>query len=123
VNVWICSVVEGAAEALALAEALRLDPKLVLQAVEGGPLDMPYLEMKGGMMLERSFEPSFRLALAAKDAQLAVEAAEDAGVDLPLVTTIADRMAAGIAEHGDEDLAATFLLSAPTRARSPAAGS
>ena len=123
VNVWIVSVVEGAAEALALAEGLGLDPQLVLKAVEGGPLDMPYLQMKGGMMIERKFDPSFRLALAAKDARLAVQAAEDAGVDLPMVATIAERMAAASAEHGDEDLAATFLLSAPKqRAQSPAAG-
>jgi 3-hydroxyisobutyrate dehydrogenase len=112
VNVWIVSVVEGAAETLALAEGLEVDPRLVLEAVAGGTLDLPYLRMKAGMMLERSFEPSFRLSLAAKDAQLAADAAHDAGLDLPLVETIAERLAAGAAEHGDEDLAATFLSSA-----------
>jgi len=121
INVWIVAVVEGAAEALALAEGMGLDPKLVLEAVSGGPLDLPYLQMKGDMMIERRFDPSFRLALAAKDARLAVEAAKDAGLDLPLVETIANRMAIGADEHGDQDLAATFLLGAPKRAQSPAA--
>ena len=116
VNVWIVSVVEGAAETLALAEGIGIDPELVLQAVEGGPLDMPYLRMKGTMMMERSFEPSFRLTLAAKDAALAAEAADDAHLDLPLVEAIANRMSEASDEHGDEDLAATFLLSAPNRA-------
>jgi 3-hydroxyisobutyrate dehydrogenase len=121
INVWIVAVVEGAAEALALAEGMGVDPKLVLEAVSGGPLDLPYLQMKGDMMIERRFDPSFRLALAAKDARLAVEAAKDAGLDLPLVETIANRMAIGADEHGDQDLAATFLLGAPKRAQSPAA--
>jgi 3-hydroxyisobutyrate dehydrogenase len=115
VNVWIVALVEGAAEALALAESTGLDPKLVIDAVSGGPLDVPYLQIKGGMMLERDFPTSFKLSLAAKDARLAAKAAEDAGVDLPLVKATAARFAAGSDEHGDEDLAATFLLSAPER--------
>ena len=121
VNVWIVALVEGAAETLALAETLGLDPKLVLEAVEGGPLDLPYLQMKGTMMIERSFDPSFRLALAAKDARLAAETADEHGLDLPLVEAIAKRLASAADDHGDKDLAATFLASAPKRARSPAA--
>jgi 3-hydroxyisobutyrate dehydrogenase len=122
VNVWIAALVEGAAETLALAEGLGLDPKLVLEAVRGGPLDLPYLQVKAGMMIERSFEPSFRLTLAAKDARLAAAAATEHGLDLPLVTTIAERLTAGSDQHGDEDMAATFLVSAPTREDSAAAG-
>ncbi|MGE0028088.1 MAG: NAD(P)-binding domain-containing protein [Thermoleophilia bacterium] len=38
---WILAVVEGAAESVALAEGLGLDPALLLEAVEGGPLDLP----------------------------------------------------------------------------------
>lgn len=114
VNAWIVALVEGAAETLALAEGMGLDPQLVLDAVEGGPLDLPYLKLKGGMMIERSFDPSFSLALAAKDARLAEEAAEAAGLDLPVVKAIAARLAAGSDEHGDKDLAATYLTSAPT---------
>lgn len=113
INVWIVAVVEGAAETLALAEGLGIDPKLVLETLEGGPLDMPYLQMKAGMMIERSFDPSFRLALAAKDARLALEAARQAGLDLPLVDVIASRLTQGAEAHGDDDLAATYLTSAP----------
>jgi 3-hydroxyisobutyrate dehydrogenase len=68
------------------------------------------------MMIERNFEPSFRLELAAKDARLAAEAAERAGLDLRLVQAVASRFAQAAEEHGDEDLAATYLASAPTRA-------
>jgi 3-hydroxyisobutyrate dehydrogenase len=112
VNVWILAVVEGAAESLALAEGLGLDPSLVLDAVAGGPLDLPYLRMKGNAMIERDFEPSFSLALAAKDAGLAEEAAAERGIDLPLVSTIRRRLEAAVGEHGDEDMSVTFLTSA-----------
>jgi 3-hydroxyisobutyrate dehydrogenase len=113
VNSWIVSVTEGTAESLALAEALGLDPSLVLDAVEGGPLDLPYMRVKGEAMIEREFEPSFRLALAAKDARLSVEAARSAGVELPMLEAIAERMTKAAEEHGDRDMAATFLASAP----------
>jgi 3-hydroxyisobutyrate dehydrogenase len=112
VNTWIMSVVEGAAETLALAEALGLDPTLVLEAVADGPLDLPYLRNKGTMMIERSFEPAFKLALAAKDARCVAEAAQQFDVDLPLVTAVAARLEEAVAEHGDKDIAATFLTSA-----------
>ena len=115
VNVWIVALVEGAAESLALAEGLGLDPQLVIDAVSGGPLDLPYLQMKGGMMLERDFPASFKLELAAKDARLASQAAEQANLDLPLVEAIAKRLTAASDQHGGEDLAATYLVSAPER--------
>lgn len=115
VNSWILSVVEGAAETLALAEGMWLDPRLVLEAVRGGSLDLPYLQMKGKAILERDFEPSFKLALAAKDAGLVEESAARRGLDLPLVHTIHERLSQGAAEHGDADMSATYLTSAPAR--------
>ena len=63
-------------------------------------------------MIERDFEPSFKLALAAKDAALAGELAERHGLDLPLLRTVRERLAAGAAAHGEQDVAATFLTSA-----------
>jgi 3-hydroxyisobutyrate dehydrogenase len=111
VNTWILSVVEGAAETLALAEGLGLDPELVLEAVAGGPLDLPYLRTKGRAMIERSFDPAMRLALAAKDAAIIEEAAAEHDLDLPLVAAIRRRLEEGVAEHGDKDMSATFLTS------------
>ncbi len=110
-NSWIVTVVEGCAETLALAQGMGLDPQLVLDAVQGGPLDLPYLQMKGKAMIEREFEPSFKLSLAAKDAGLVEQSAEDHGIDLPLVATIRRRLEEGVAEHGEQDLSATYLRS------------
>ncbi|MFL5883622.1 MAG: NAD(P)-dependent oxidoreductase [Thermoleophilaceae bacterium] len=113
VNAWIVAVVEGAAETIALAEGIGVDPKDFLDAIDGGPLDLPYLKLKAKLMLEREFTPSFRLELAAKDAALVREAAERDGLELPVLEAIRERMEQAVPEHGDEDLAATFLTSAP----------
>jgi 3-hydroxyisobutyrate dehydrogenase len=108
VNTWICSVVEGTAEMLRLAAALGLEPRLALDAIEDGPLEAPYMRMKGEAMLKGDYTPSFRLALAAKDARLAVEAGEEAGAEIPVIEAIAAQMAAVAAAHPDEDLAVLF---------------
>jgi 3-hydroxyisobutyrate dehydrogenase len=112
-NSWVLAVVEAGAETIALAEGLGLDPSLFFQAVEGGALDLPYLRMKGQAIADRDFAPSFRLALAAKDASLVRESASQHGLDLPLLDLIARRLHQGAAEHGDEDFSATYLTSTP----------
>lgn len=114
-NSWVLTLVEGVAETIALAEGLDLDPKLLLDALDGGPLDLPYLQIKSKAIIERRFDPSFRLALAAKDARLIDEAAQRHELDLPLLSTIRRRLAEGAKEHGEEDFCATYLTSAPRR--------
>ena len=112
-NSWVLTVTEGAAETIALAEGLGLDPALLFEALDGGTLDLPYLRIKGKAIVERNFEPAFRLALAAKDAALVEDAAKRRGLDLPVLEAVRARMAEGAKEHGDEDMAATYLASAP----------
>jgi 3-hydroxyisobutyrate dehydrogenase len=108
-NLWVVTVVEGAAETLALAEGLGLDPELLLDAIEGGPLDLPYLRLKAKAILARDFTPSFRLALAAKDADLVAEAAQSHGLQLAMAEAIAAQMHAAADDgHADEDLSATW---------------
>lgn len=114
-NSWVLAVVEAGAEMIALAQGMDVDPRLVFDAIEGGPLDLPYLRLKGKAMLERNFEPSFRLGLAAKDAGLIEESAERYGIDAPLFGAIRRRLAESAAEHGEKDLSATYLASAPSR--------
>jgi 3-hydroxyisobutyrate dehydrogenase len=108
VNSWICTITEGTAEMLRLAAALGLEPRLVLDAIEDGPLEVPYGRMKAEMMLRDEYPPSFRLALAAKDARLAVAAGEEAGAEIPVIEAIAAQMTAVAAEYPDDDLAVLF---------------
>jgi 3-hydroxyisobutyrate dehydrogenase len=111
-NAWVLTVAEGTAEAIAFAEGLGLDPRLLLDAVEGGPLDLPYLRIKAEAIMTRDFKPSFKLALAAKDAGLMEESAQGRGLDLPLIAAIRRRLMEAAAEHGEEDVIASYLASA-----------
>jgi 3-hydroxyisobutyrate dehydrogenase len=114
-NSWVLTVVEGGAETLALAKGLGIDEQLFFDAIEGGPLDLPYLRMKGKAMTQRNFEPAFALRLAAKDAGLVVESAARRDLDLPLLATVKERLEQGVAEHGEKDMSATYLTSAPSQ--------
>jgi 3-hydroxyisobutyrate dehydrogenase len=117
VNSWIVTVVEGGAETIALAEGMGVDPALMFEAIEGGALDLPYLRMKGEAIAKRDFDPSFSLRLAAKDAGLVQESAGRRDLDLPALEAIRRRLDEGVPEHGDEDMSATFLTSAPKAVR------
>jgi len=108
-NAWVFTVVEGVAESLALTRDLGLDPALFLQAVEGGALDAPYVQLKGKAMLQESFEPAFGLAGALKDTDLILEAARGAGLELGVLPGIRDHFARAVeAGHGEEDMSATW---------------
>jgi len=109
INSWLCSVTEGTAEMLRLAAALGLEPALVLDALEDGPLEAPYMRMKGEAMVKGDYTPSFKLWLATKDARLAADAGTAAGAEIPVIEAIAAQMEAVAAKHPDEDVAALFL--------------
>jgi 3-hydroxyisobutyrate dehydrogenase len=113
-NSWLVTLVEMLAETIAFSEAIGVDPERFLATIEGGPLGPAYAQLKGKMMIARKFDPSFSLALAHKDARLVLEAAGRHGFDAALVEVVAHKMDQAIeAGHGDEDMAATFLASAP----------
>jgi 3-hydroxyisobutyrate dehydrogenase len=115
VNLWVLVVTQGTAETIAFAQSLGVEPEWVLEALEGGALDLPYFRMKSKLMLDEDFPASFALALAAKDARLVAEAAGRHGADLPVAAAIAERFTqATEAGHGDEDMAATYRLSKPS---------
>ena len=65
-NNWVISFVESLAETIALAEGLGVDPAKFFESIEGGAMYAPYVKLKGVPMIERSFEPSFSLKLAAQ---------------------------------------------------------
>lgn len=115
INTWIVGAVGVLAETIVLAETLGVDPQRFFEAVEGGPLDLPYARMKGAAMIERSFDdPSFRLALSRKDAELILDAAAPHGLELPIIEAVTERLRrAEDRGHGDEDMAATYWATPP----------
>jgi 3-hydroxyisobutyrate dehydrogenase len=113
INSWLLSLVEGLGETIAFAEGIDIDPAQFLETISGGPIDNAYAQMKGSMMIEHSFEPAFKLELAAKDAGLVLEAIERHDLDLPMLEAIRARLDEAAEEHGEKDMAATYLASAP----------
>jgi 3-hydroxyisobutyrate dehydrogenase len=115
-NAWLVGVVETLAETIAFAEGIGVEPSSFLKLIAGGPIDSPYAQMKGKMMLERNFETAFPLHLAAKDAALVLDAAAEAGLALPVIQAAHEQMErAAEAGHGDEDMAATFFAAVDSR--------
>jgi 3-hydroxyisobutyrate dehydrogenase len=115
-NAWVLILNSGIAETLTLARNLGFPPEQVLEAIAGGPLDAGYVQLKGRLMIEGEFEPSFPLKHARKDANLALEAARR---ELPLLEAVAEQLEhAEALGYGDEDMAATIrgLTDVPARA-------
>lgn len=106
-NAWVGTVVHGIAQSVALAGGLGIDPQQFLDAVSGGALDAPYVQLKGKAMIDGDATPSFELDGLVKDLDLIIAALRDAGVDSSLAATLRDRSAAASAAgHGAEDMSA-----------------
>jgi 3-hydroxyisobutyrate dehydrogenase len=106
INNWMCVLVEGMAETLALTEGLGLDPELLLHTIAGGPLAPIYAMAKADMMIGGNFVPGFPLRHAVKDAELASQAAQLHGLRLPLTNAVISKWREAISRgHADDDIA------------------
>jgi 3-hydroxyisobutyrate dehydrogenase len=112
-NDWLASLTEGIAETIALTEALGLDPQLFIEAIDGGPLGSPYAVAKARAALAGEFVPGFALRLAFKDVGLALDAARERALELPITEAISRRWQQAIADgHADEDVSAVIAVAA-----------
>ena len=75
--------IEAVAEALLFAAKAGADPERVRQALMGGFASSKILEVHGQRMVQRTFDPGFRIALHQKDLNLALSSARALGVSLP----------------------------------------
>ena len=75
--------IEAVGEALVFAAKAGADPAKVRQALMGGFAASKILEVHGLRMIERTFEPGFRIELHQKDLNLALQSAREMGVALP----------------------------------------
>lgn len=105
-NAWVLTLTAGAAQSIALAEALGLDPSMFLEMIAGGPLDSGYAQLKGKAMLSGDFTPAFPLSGAAKDAGLIKAAAAEAGVASDLAEALEHLY--GGAGNPDDDMSAVI---------------
>jgi len=91
--------IEAVAEALLFASKAGADPAKVRQALMGGFAASRILEVHGERMIQRSFNPGFRIELHQKDLNLALQGAKELGVSLPHTASAAQLMQS-CAAHG-----------------------
>ena len=109
VNNWIVGLLGVLAETVAFANSIGVDPARFLQTIEGGPLGLPYAQLKGNMMIEEDFPTSFSARLARKDTGLVLDTAETHDLEMPIARAVAARFDEAIqAGHGEQDMAAIY---------------
>ncbi|MDZ4282858.1 MAG: 2-hydroxy-3-oxopropionate reductase [Hydrogenophaga sp.] len=84
--------IEAVAEALLFASNAGADPAKVRQALMGGFAASRILEVHGERMIQRTFQPGFRIELHQKDLNLALQGARELGVSLPHTASAAQLM-------------------------------
>ena len=97
------------AEALAFLEAYGVDTEAALDVLGGGLAGSKVLEQKRSNMVNRSFDPGFRIDLHHKDMGIVTAAAREAGVVMPLGAIVAQLMVSARA-NGDGGLDHSALL-------------
>ncbi len=94
--------IEAVAEALLFAAKAGADPARVRQALMGGFASSKILEVHGERMINRTFDPGFRISLHQKDLNLALASARELGVALPNTAT-AQELFNTCAAHGGKN--------------------
>lgn len=109
------------AEAIVLLEASGVDAAVGLDVLAGGLAGSRILELKRKSMVDRRFAPGFRIDLHHKDMGIALAAARQADVALPLTGLVAQLVAAGRAMgHGSLDHSALLKVVEQLSGRVPA---
>ena len=90
--------IQALAEAIVFLEAYGVDTDAALKVLGGGLAGSKVLEQKGQKMLDRNFDPGFRLALHNKDLGIVTAAAREAGVTVPLGAAVAQLVSAMVAQ-------------------------
>ncbi|MGF0310452.1 2-hydroxy-3-oxopropionate reductase [Rhodococcus sp. IEGM1428] len=91
------------AEAIAFLEAYGVDLAASVEVLGGGLAGSAVLNQKAQKMLDRSFEPGFRIDLHHKDLGIVTSAAREAGVVIPMGAVLAQLMGSARA-NGDGGL-------------------
>ena len=92
--------IEAVSEALLFAAKAGADPAKVRQALMGGFASSKILEVHGERMINRSFDPGFRIELHQKDLNLALSSAKALGVSLPNTATAQELFNSCVAHGG-----------------------
>lgn len=98
-QIIVALTIEAVAEGLLFASKAGADPAKVRQAITGGLATSRILELHGARMIERTFQPGFRIDLHRKDLNLALEGAKALNLALP-GTALAQQLFGACAANG-----------------------
>jgi 2-hydroxy-3-oxopropionate reductase len=84
--------IAAVSEAFVLSQKAGVNPEAVFEAIRGGLAGSTVLEAKAPMMLDRNFNPGFRINLHIKDLTNAMEAGHEVGAPLPLTAAVLEMM-------------------------------
>ncbi|EAU71377.1 2-hydroxy-3-oxopropionate reductase [Synechococcus sp. BL107] len=106
-QVLVAGSYAAVAEAMALGQRLELPMEAVVDALQGGAAGSWALSHRAHSMLMAEYPLGFRMALHHKDLGIALDAADDVNLDLP-VTQLVANLENNLMErgHGDEDVSA-----------------
>lgn len=99
----VAANLQGLAEAVVFLEAHGVELPSALEVLGGGLAGSAVLERKSQNMIERSFNPGFRLSLFQKDMGIVQAAAREKGVTTLLGSLLA-QMISSLVARGDGDL-------------------
>ena len=110
INLMIGWLAQLMSEALVLGEAAGVSRASLLEVMGSSAVGAPFVKYKTEPLLNGDFSATFTTALMEKDIDLILDAAADAGVELPLAgelkTQLRDAIEAG---YADDDFMSLFL--------------
>jgi 2-hydroxy-3-oxopropionate reductase len=101
--------IAAVSEALLLAAKAGADPAKVREALMGGFASSRILEVHGPRMIQRTFQPGFKIKLHRKDMNIILNTARECGVSLPMSSQVAELMN-GLIANGGGDLDHSALV-------------
>ncbi len=111
INMMVATQVEILSEAVVLGEKAGLDWARMIEVMSNSVAGSPLVKYKAGPLTARNFSPAFAIALMIKDLDLALAAARNAGVELPVTKSVRELyVKAAEAGLADKDFLATTLL-------------
>jgi 3-hydroxyisobutyrate dehydrogenase-like beta-hydroxyacid dehydrogenase len=110
INLMIAGLAQLMSEALVLGEAAGVSRETLLEVMGTSAAGAPFVKYKTEPLLRDDFSATFTTALMEKDIDLVLDAAEEAGLELPVASEMKTLLRAAIdAGYADDDLMALYL--------------
>lgn len=110
-QIVVALVIEAVSEALVLGERAGVEPSKVLDVLSGGLAGNRVMDVKRDKLLSRDFSPGGKSRFHLKDLGIALAAARESGVPLPVTAVVNEMFGALVAGgRGDDDHSALFTL-------------